>query len=87
MRLAGDGLRNEIAAHQPENVPVAGVAACHPEAVPTRMRAKDRHQVEYEPEHARPAVGDRGLPTEQRLGEAVERALDPLGRRLLGGEL
>ena len=87
MRLAADRLRDEIAAHQPQHIAVAGVSARSPEAVAARNRPDDRHQVRHEPEDARPAVRDLGPAPEQLLDEVLERALDPLGRRLGRREL
>src|SRR5262245_61028855 len=79
--------RDELAAHEPQHVPVAGVAARDPGAVVLRETPDDRQEVEHEPEDAGPSMRDRQLAADEVVHERFERLLDAGSRLLVGGEL
>src|SRR5713101_5263473 len=78
-----DRRRDELAAHEAENVAVARIAGGDPRAVVTGDSPDERKQILRQPEDPSPAVRDRRQVAEQFDEERVQRVLDRLGRRLV----
>src|SRR5205085_1592925 len=73
VRLTEHRLRDEVAAHEAEDVAVTRVAAGDPRVLVTGHAADDRQEVEDEPEDPGPAMLDPQLTTDELRDERLER--------------
>src|SRR5215204_3944373 len=87
MRCAEHRARHEVAAHEPEHVAVARVAAGDPRAIAVRHPPDHRQEIEHETEDAGPAMRDGERPPDELGDERLERTLDGRSRLLVRREL